>query len=149
MGIGEIILLVIFLLLLVGVIVGAVFYKIRLSRQFLPLKINPATRVEVDAKIHRSRFKGRLRKPTALNSAIVSDFYWLVTVKSECNPKRMDMLMTVPPRQSSVQFTVNDTRILNHEKMIHPYSDGQVVRIEYDKQKPRRCNILTPPNNRI
>ena len=131
------------ILLLVGLffvlIIGlAIWSWRRFSRP--NTRINPETRQEAEATVERVSYQGSASVGVGFMSRQRPLFSVRVDVQGVGRMRARIVL------QDETGFSMaNDFRSMGRWfGQDKPYMPGDIVRVEYDSAKPKRCNILTP-----
>ena len=103
-------------------------------------RINPETRQEAEATVERVRYQGS----ASVGVGFVSRQRPLFGVRVDV-PGVGKMRARIVLQDETGFSMANDFRSMGRwfgqEK---PYMPGDIVRVEYDSTRPKRCNILTP-----
>jgi hypothetical protein len=127
---------VIFGLVFIAIIVLVIWQTRRFSRP--NIKIDPMNRDEADAIVVGARYLGSM------------GWGWTQRplFRIDLNVHGTPMYALVPLQDEiaiGIQHSINSMRRAwgGAQK---PFEAGQPVRIEFDRRKPKRCNIITPTN---
>jgi len=128
--------LLIFGLFFVAIIVLAIVISIRFMRT--KVKINPQNRVETDAQVQWCRYQGSMKVGWTQRPV------YGVQVNVQGVDRPMRARYALPDESAFFGGMRSMGRMFGGPT---PFQPGQTIRIEYDNTKPRRCNILSQPND--